>query len=34
MEGAKYATLYATIQELSDAALKQKRDAVDAMTGK
>ncbi|MBO4668193.1 MAG: hypothetical protein J5666_08750 [Bacilli bacterium] len=34
MEGAKYSTLYSTIQELSDAALKQKRDAVDAMTGK
>ena len=34
MEGAQYTALYPTIQEAADAALKQKRDAVDAMTGK
>ena len=33
MEGAKYATLYSTVQELADAAMKQKRDAVDEMNG-
>ena len=31
MEGAQYTALYQTIQEAADLALKQKREAVDAM---
>ena len=34
MGNTKYATIYQTIQEAADLALKQKREAVDAMTGK
>lgn len=33
MNGQQYAALYPTIQEATDLALKQKRDAVDAMVG-
>lgn len=33
MEGAQYTALYPTIQEAADLALKQKREAVEAMVG-
>ena len=34
MNGAQYAALYPTIQEAADEALRQKREAVDALFGK